>query len=113
MLSPRPVEWVVALCTPPQTMLPSNVFDFDFDDEAGDGSLCERFASVLRIDLESTAESQAAQGSGIVPLHGRRAHWLHECIAESKLDVYPYYLLMHLQIPHKVGNEPAFTRTRG
>merc|ERR1712159_306208 len=57
----------------------------------GDGSLSERFAALLAyrnapLDIESS----------LLP-HVRMAHWLHECIIDSKLESYPIYVLLYLQ----------------
>lgn len=83
-------EWAAALCCEPPAPLPSNVYEFDFEDE-GDGSLSERFAALLRT-------SDAVRGPAAPwPPHVRFAHWLHECILESKLDAYPRYVLVYLQ----------------
>jgi len=84
-------EWAAALCCEPSPLLPDNVYEFDFVD-ADDGSLCERFAGLLNEEL--TANSN---GSKLRPPHVCFAHWLHECIIDSKLTAYPLYLLLYLQ----------------
>lgn len=98
------IEWASALCCEAEEPLPANVYEFDFEDEDDgidkDGLLSERFAPLVR----SAAARRA--GIGDAP-HGlakspsaRYAHWLHECVVESKLTAYPTYLLLYLQTQH-------------
>eukprot|EP00445_Apocalathium_hangoei_P043548 CAMPEP_0203973408 /NCGR_PEP_ID=MMETSP0359-20131031/99574_1 /ASSEMBLY_ACC=CAM_ASM_000338 /TAXON_ID=268821 /ORGANISM="Scrippsiella Hangoei, Strain SHTV-5" /LENGTH=2141 /DNA_ID=CAMNT_0050911563 /DNA_START=1 /DNA_END=6427 /DNA_ORIENTATION=- len=91
-------EWAAALCSEPPGMLPPGAFDFDFDGEE-DGSMCERFGALV---LEATRGGPTADTGGASlqcsqPPYVRYAHWLHECITESKLPSYPLHLLLFLQ----------------
>jgi hypothetical protein len=82
-------------------LLPADAYDFDFED-GGDGSLCERFAAYLR------------EEASITPLmsHARFAHWLHECIIDTKLDAYPFHLMLYLQTQNAVNDilKPSLLR---
>lgn len=90
-------EWAAALCCEPPDALPSGACKFDFED-GEDGSLTERFGHLL-----TKPENGARAGSAphlSHPPHVRFAHWLHECIIESKLVTYPLFLLIFMQTRH-------------
>lgn len=89
-------EFAAALCWEPDDPLPTGVHAFDFEDGV-DGSLCERFASLLKAQQRHCCASARHQ-----PSHVRYAHWLHECVIESKLNIYPLYLLLYFQTRHAV-----------
>eukprot|EP00928_Gymnodinium_smaydae_P030278 TRINITY_DN22559_c0_g2_i1.p1 TRINITY_DN22559_c0_g2~~TRINITY_DN22559_c0_g2_i1.p1 ORF type:complete len:703 (-),score=112.61 TRINITY_DN22559_c0_g2_i1:9-2078(-) len=87
------LEWASALCCEAAPLLPDGVYELDFedgDDVDGDGTLSECFASLL--NAVSVDHSQSGQS-----LQARYAHWLYECVAESKVAAFPMYLLLHAQ----------------
>jgi len=85
-------EWAAALCCECPPLLPIDAYDFDFEDD-GDGTISERFATYLR------DKGPTSSGSASISLspRARFGQWLHECIINSKLETYPYYLMLYLQ----------------
>lgn len=98
-------EWAAALCCAPPSPLPPGTCTFDFDGD-GDGSLLERFGSLLFPPGAAGTDADRGSVGGLGaqqrerPSHVRFAHWLHECIVESKLATYPLHLLLYLQTQH-------------
>jgi len=96
------LEWAAALCCEAAEPLPANVYDFDFeedeDDTRGGGLLSERFAVLLQ------GESGGMTNGLVQPASARFAHWLHECVVESKLGAFPIYLLLFQQTQHVVDD---------
>jgi len=86
-------EWAAALCCARPPPLPPGTCACDFDGD-GDGSLAERLGPLLLPKPGAGAQRQEH-----LP-HVRFAHWLHECIIESKLAAYPLHLLLYLQTQH-------------
>eukprot|EP00927_Polykrikos_kofoidii_P040402 TRINITY_DN34546_c0_g2_i1.p1 TRINITY_DN34546_c0_g2~~TRINITY_DN34546_c0_g2_i1.p1 ORF type:complete len:1076 (-),score=190.18 TRINITY_DN34546_c0_g2_i1:260-3019(-) len=125
------VEWAAALCCEPADPLPPGVYDFDFEDSGGndeegegDGSLCERFAALLLDNTRERAAYEVAkrEDSGctpvatVRPISSRCAHWLHECVVESKLVAFPMYQLLFAQTRHVAEDcllTPALALRRG
>jgi hypothetical protein len=75
--------------------LPPDTYEFDFED-GGDGSLSERFAGLLHGKSPKAGFGKPGVDTPWLP-HVRMAHWLHECIIDSKLSAYPFYVLFYLQ----------------
>lgn len=98
MLTVSASEWAAALCLELPPLLPPGASELDF--EAGeDGSLCEHYGALVwaaqaRCSELASAEVELQLGE---PPHARFAHWLHECITDSKLSTLPLYLRVYLQ----------------
>lgn len=100
-------EWAAALCSEPSNPLPPGVYEFDFEGNEEDGSLSERYVALLRASRTRVDGYRGVRSSGVASdgvdatssraPPARFAHWLHECILESKMAAYPLYLLIYLQ----------------
>ena len=50
---------------------------------------------MARVPRAPAASTTMIRGDGLaLPASARFAHWLHECVVESKLGVFPIYLLL-------------------
>lgn len=93
-------EWAAALCCAPLPLLPPGTCALDFEGGDGDGTLCERYASLLERSSQSPAGCKGPWSDN----HVRFANWLHECVVGSKLCTYPSHLLLYLQTAHVADN---------
>lgn len=84
-------EWAAVLCFEPAPALPPDTCLADFDDE--DGTLVERFARLL----VEPGGGNPAKPLRDLPLHALLAQELHQCVVESKVANFSWFVLLHLQ----------------
>eukprot|EP00439_Symbiodinium_sp_Y106_P040989 s2552_g5.t1 len=84
-------EWAAVLCFEPAPALPPDTCLADFDEE--DGTLVERFARLL----VEPGGGNPTKPLRDLPLHALLAQELHQCVVESKVANFSWFVLLHLQ----------------
>ncbi|CAJ1446241.1 unnamed protein product [Effrenium voratum] len=86
-------EWAAAFCCEAPPPLPPGTCLSDFEEDC---TLVERFAQLLGRPGAKNAQSLRMQ----LPFSALLAQKLHECVTESKLAIFPWFVLLHLQTKH-------------
>ncbi|CAK9082709.1 Anaphase-promoting complex subunit 1 (Cyclosome subunit 1) (Protein EMBRYO DEFECTIVE 2771), partial [Durusdinium trenchii] len=97
-------EWAAAFCCPTPPPLPPGTCLADFD--GPDSTLVERFARILD---EGRSDDPKKPLRSQLPCTALLAQKLHECVMESKLAVFPWFVLLYLQMQDKEARGPVYT----